>query len=195
MAKGGVLKVFDTSANGELTINDCGIIGEAEGGKSFTSQWVDERYGVQHNESSFTVSGQANWVPSHKVFNLVKNLAFRGVLLLIGWSPKLAHLLKGQIRKTLMLGQRPSLVSFKRSVRFGGGEVTVEDEISLEGDIKVTRLAFGDEFFVRYVPQSRYFQSQELGVSGDEATADELAELNNRRTLSHKRVYLIHRGD
>jgi len=182
LAKGGVLKVFDLEDN-TLVLNDCGVIGETTEGKNFTSQWVDPSYQVSHSEDGFEVAGACQWVPSHKVFNLLKNLAFRGVLLLIGWSPKLAHMLKGQIRKTLMLGQRPSPVHFKRQVQLGD-KVTVTDTLSLNDDVKVTSLAIGDEFFVRYVPQSRYFQSQELAVSGVTLTPEELNELNSKRTFS-----------
>jgi hypothetical protein len=141
---------------------------------------------VTHTETLLEVSGSCQWVPSHKVFNLTKNLAFRSVLLLTGWSPRLSHLLKGQIRKTLMLGQRPAPVSFKRRVVFEGGRVTVTDQLELTGTVEVTSLSFGDEFFVRYVPQSRYFQSQELGVSGVSLTESEVATLNQTRRFERR---------
>jgi hypothetical protein len=41
LAKGGVLKVFDKSRDGQLVLNDCGILGETAEGKTFTSQWID----------------------------------------------------------------------------------------------------------------------------------------------------------
>jgi 2-polyprenyl-3-methyl-5-hydroxy-6-metoxy-1,4-benzoquinol methylase len=44
-------------------------------------------------------------------------------------------------------------------------------------------LSVGDEFFVRYVPQSRYFQSQELEVQGYPVGAEQLAALNQGHTL------------
>ena len=187
LAKGGVLKVFDKAQDGELVFNDCGLIGEA-GGKTFTSQWIDPSFRVTQDEGGLEVSGNCQWVPSHKVFNLTKNLAFRGVLLLTGWSPRLSHLLKGQIRKTLMLGQRPAPLTFRRRVNFEGDIVTVEDEVRLEGDTKVDALAIGDEFFVRYVPQSRYFQSQELGVSGVTLTREQIATLNETRQFVLERA-------
>ena len=142
---------------------------------------------MQQGEEGFEISGNAQWVPSHKVFNLTKNLAFRGVLLATGWSPRLSHLLKGQIRKTLMLGQRPAPLAFKRQVTFGEAEVTVQDTLKLEGELKLASLSLGDEFFVRYVPQSRYFQSQELSVSGVTLDREQLADLNKTRTFMLER--------
>ncbi len=190
LAKGGVLKVFDKAEDGELVLNDCGILGQAEG-KTFTSQWIDPSFSVDQNETALEVSGSCQWVPSHKVFNLTKNLAFRGVLLLTGWSPRLSHLLKGRIRKTLMLGQRPAPVTFKRQVAFEEGRVTVTDQLELTGEVRVTSLSFGDEFFVRYVPQSRYFQSQELGVSGVTLSEGELATLNQTRRFERRAVVTL----
>ena len=188
LAKGGVVKTFDL-ADGALLFNDCGVIGTTTEGKTFTSQWIDPGYRVAQDDDGFEVAGTCQWVPSHKVFNLTKNLAFRGVLLLIGWSPRLAHLLKGQIRKTLMLGQRPAPVKFKREVRIGD-QVRVTDTVELTGDVTVKSLAVGDEFFVRYVPQSRYFQSQELDVSGVSLNAAEIEHLNSSRRLTKTRVAL-----
>ena len=186
LAKGGVLKVFDKAKDGELALNDCGVLGQAEGGRTFTSQWIDPGYAVTQSETALEVSGSCQWVPSHRVFNLTKNLAFRGTLLLTGWSPRLSHLLKGRIRKTLMLGQRPAPVSFRRRVAFSAEGLEVVDEVRLTGDLKVTSLRFGDEFFVRYVPQSRYFQSQELGVSGTVLGDAELASLNETRHFERR---------
>ncbi len=186
LAKGGVLKVFDKGDDGALALNDCGVLGQTADGKTFTSQWIDPQYAVTQSPEALEVSGSCQWVPSHKVFNLVKNLAFRGTLLLTGWSPRLSHLLKGQIRKTLMLGQRPAPVSFRRQVAFSAAGVEVVDEVRLTGDLRVTSLRFGDEFFVRYVPQSRYFQSQELGVSGTVLSDAELATLNQTRRFERR---------
>ena len=197
LAKGGVLKVFDRSGEngkGELALNDCGFIGTSAQGKTFTSQWIDPSFEVQQDEKGFQISGNAQWVPSHKVFNLTKNLAFRGVLLVTGWSPKLAHLLKGQIRKTLMLGQRPAPLAFQRRVTLAEDSVRLEDTLTLTGDIEVTSLSLGDEFFVRYVPQSRYFQSQELGVSGVTLDAEQLAQLSGERTFSMGRTVSLSGG-
>ena len=39
------------------------------------------------------------------------------------------------------------------------------DELQLEAQTRLSALSIGDEFFVRYVPQSRYFQSQELDIA------------------------------
>ena len=87
-----------------------------------------------------------------------------------------------------MLGQRPAPLSFRRRVRFEGEAITVEDEVHLKGDARVGALAIGDEFFVRYVPQSRYFQSQELNVSGVTLDDEQLAQLNETRQFVLERT-------
>lgn len=179
LAKGGVVKVFDR-ATGQLQLNDCGLIGRLQDGRVVSSQWIDPAYECQTGEQSWEVSGHLQLVPSNKLFSLLKNIIFRVVLLLLGWSPALSHLLKGQIRKTLILQQRPTSVRFRR--RFSAnGDLTLSDEIQLAGSEKLTSLSIGDEFFVRYVPQSRYFQSQELEVGPAQVDTPRLLNLLNQK--------------
>ena len=177
LAKGGVVKVFE-KATGRLIVNDCGVIGKLDNGKVVTTQWVDSTYECQSDNTGWQVSGHLNIVPSNKLFSPLKMIIFRATLIALGWSPRLSHFMKGSIRKSLMLGNRPAPVAFRRSFRFDGEGVTLEDEIRLEGKSKVESLSIGDEFFVRYVPQSRYFQSQELEVKGNPLTREQMASLN-----------------
>jgi hypothetical protein len=60
----------------------------------------------------------------------------------------------------------------------------VRDELRREGSLQVAGLQFGDEFAVRYVPQSRYFQAQELEVSGYTLSSRQLQRLNASGELS-----------
>ncbi len=183
LAKGGVIKVFD-SESGKLILNDCGMIGKLSTGEIVTSQWVDPSYTIASSGEGWEVSGNMNRVPSHKHFTLFKNIVFRTVLLLIGWHPGLAHLLKGKIRKMLILGNRPVPVRFKRVFRIIGEVFHLTNEIHVQTGIRFSRLSFGDEFFVRYVPQSRYFQAQELEITGYSCDGAELKTLNENGLLT-----------
>ena len=131
-----------------------------------TSQWIDPGYECLVQDDGWEVSGVLQAVPSNKLFTPMRNLFFRGVLVLLGWSPTLCHQLKGQIRKALILGQRPVPVRFARRLRIDGARLTLCDEIQVEGGVEVVALSVGETVFTRYVPQSRYFQTQEFGVSG-----------------------------
>ena len=183
LAKGGVIKVFDRRS-GRLVLNDCGIIGQLEDGRVVTSQWIDPAYECQADEWGWEVQGYLQEVPSHKLFTPFKNLLFRGALVALGWSPRFSHWLKGAIRKTLMLGRRPMPVRFSRRLRLEGEAITLTDELCLDDDACFAALSVGDEFFVRYVPQSRYFQAQEFDVSGFGVDAQALTELNRTGQLS-----------
>jgi len=96
----------------------------------------------------------------------------------LGRVPALAHRIKGRIRKTLILGRRSVPVRFIRRLMLDGETVRIVDELFLDSGSRFMSLSIGDEFFVRYVPQSRYFQPQELDVSGFVADAGTIAELN-----------------
>ena len=56
------------------------------------------------------------------------------------------------------------------------------------------QLSVGGEFFVRYVPQSRYFQSQELEIQSFEFTENMLNELNDKKEFHFKRMLDLENG-
>lgn len=182
LAKGGVIKIFD-KINNELIYNDCGVIGSLSDGRIVTSQWIDDKKKTNtDNKTYFEVEGYLNQVPSNKLFTLFKNLVFRTALLVMGWNPTFAHYLKGRIRKTLILGQRSIPVKFIRRFEMDKG-FRLKDKLINEGKVQFGKLSFGDEFFVRYVPQSRFFQSQELEVSGIDIEPEDINKLNNEGEL------------
>jgi SAM-dependent methyltransferase len=185
LAKGGVVKVFDRQ-DGRLLLNDCGLIGELIDGQVVTSQWVDPAYRCEADAQSCTVSGHLHAVPSHKLFTPFKHILFRGALVALGWNPAFSHALKGTIRKTLMLGRRPVPIQFRRVLHLEGGTLRLVDELRQTGGEEpatLRRLSVGDEFFVRYVPQSRYFQNQELEVQGYTIDPQHLAAFNGGHRL------------
>jgi len=180
LAKGGVVKIFHR-AHGRLLLSDCGIIGSLEDGRLVTSQWIDPGYTCKVSESGWEVTGRLQVVPSTKLFTPLKHIIFRCALVLLGRIPELAHLLKGKIRRTLILGQRAAPVRFRRRFSQEDQVIRMIDELFLEPGVSFRSLSLGDEFFVRYVPQSRYFQSQELDVSGFVADRNTIEGLNRCR--------------
>ncbi len=196
LAKGGVTKVFE-KPGGRLLLSDCGIMGCLDDGTLATSQWIDPRYACESGETGFEVRGNLQAVPSNKLFTPLKQIVFRSALITLGRVPFLAHRMKGQIRKALILGQKPVPVRFHRQVQIEGKTIRLVDELQLEGGKKFQSLAAGDEFFVRYVPQSRYFQSQELDISGfppDERMVSQLNESGRLRLMTVVRDGQIERS-
>jgi len=183
LTKGGVVKIFNTQT-GKLIVNDCGIIGRLKNGAIVTSQWIDPEYEINCENNTCEVYGNINLVPSNKLFTPLKNIVFRFTLLVLGWIPSFAHFLKGQIRKMLILGQRKIPCRFYRSIKFQQEKILITTEINLQKEkIKFESLDIGDEFFVRYVPQSRYFQSQELEVEGVSLKPDQIQTLNQNKKI------------
>lgn len=187
LAKGGVIKVFDAEA-GRILASDCGLITEFEDGAVATSQWIDPDHDAEVSDDGFTVKGRAQQMVT-KVFSPGRFLLFRTWILSVGWSTALAYHAKGLIRKLLMLGTRPMPLRFERHVHWEGDTVVIEDTILLEGSARVKRLTIGDDFPVRYVPQSRYFQLDELEVEGRELDEDAIRRLHeDRRLVLRRRV-------
>ncbi len=199
LAKGGTLKVFQRTAaagsrlrgkselgpepNGKLLLNDCGIIGCLEDGRLVTSQWIDPAYECSIVDGGWEVGGNLQAVPSTKLFTPAKQIVFRSVLVSLGIIPAFAHILKGRIRKALILGQRSVPIKFRRHMRFEGDAIRIDDELRIESNLKFKSLSIGDEFFVRYVPQSRYFQSQEIDIAGFAVEGEALSRLNREKNI------------
>lgn len=185
LAKGGVLKNFDL-AQKKLTYNDCGVLAQLEDGQLVTSQWVDDAYKVTHEPGRLAVSGTAHKVAT-KIFNPITFILFRLTMLAIGWNTWVAYQMKGLIRRLLMTKAKVMPLRFSRVVELAGEELVVTDTIELDGEARVARMLLGDEMPIRYVPQSRYFQPQELDVSGYMVPEEVLDRLNTRRRLKVRR--------
>ena len=171
-----------------LLLNDCGLVGRLKDGRVVSSQWIDPLYKCDANDSGWEVKGQLQVVPSNKLFTPLKNLLFRAALVSLGWLPAFSHLLKARIRKALILGQRAVPIRFQRRLQLNAEGVTLRDEVVLEGSEQFLALSIGGEFFVRYVPQSRYFQAQELETYGSALHPDALHTLNSSRQIKLEQV-------
>ncbi|MBU1701844.1 MAG: hypothetical protein KJ927_15035 [Candidatus Eisenbacteria bacterium] len=181
LGKGGVLKLF-RSDTGRLIFNDCGLRLLLKKGGEVTTGWMDPDYKTEVNDNVLEISGHLHKVV-HKVFTPLKMILFRLFMLTFGWHTGMAYNIKGWIRKLLMLRSGIAPVQFTRKIIFEKDSCLMTDTIRLEPGVEVLKGTLGDEFSPRYVPQSRYFQSQELDVEGYDLTAEDLERLNHRRSL------------
>jgi hypothetical protein len=181
-AKGGVIKVFDRHI-GRLLHNDCGLIGQLEDGQVVSSQWIDPSYQVTQKKSCIVIEGQMNEIKANKYFSPLRTIIFRAALLVVGLHSRFSGWMKGFIRRLLMLGNRPVAVRFRREIEIFDAKVRIQDDITLGQGQRFQSMQIGGEFFVRYVPQSRYFQRQELEIESLVFTSSMLETLNQEREI------------
>lgn len=187
LARGGVVKCF-RMPEGRPMIVDSGVVGELEGGTLFTSQWIDPAYEVDQSGDTLRVAGACHRVPT-ETFTPVKMMAFRSAMLATGWNAQLARSLKGGIRALLMTRARATPVSFERQIHVIPDGLEIRDALSLAPGARVARLLVGDDVPLRYVPQSRYFQPEELDVDGYRLSQAELDTFNQTgRFVLRRRV-------
>ncbi|MDD5623514.1 MAG: hypothetical protein PHI23_02265 [Candidatus Peribacteraceae bacterium] len=187
-AKGGVVKLFRTDTHA-LQLNDCGLIGKTTDGRVLTSQWIDPAYTFTHDENSFAVKGMLHAVPNNKIFTPLKRIVFVLFMLMFGWNSTLAYHIKGLIRKVLVFTKKKSGVTFERTVTLEEKQLRVTDTIMREsGAPAFASLQISDEFFVRYVPQSAYFQSQEFDAHPHLLTSAMLQKLNGAGRIALERT-------
>jgi hypothetical protein len=186
LAKGGIVKQFDLETN-KLLVNDCGFYAQLEDGRRVTTQWIDRNYKVAVAPPTLEVSGDAHLLPS-KLFTPVKFILFRVFILAIGWNAWLAYQAKGLIRKLLMTRAAKAPARCHRTITLAGDDLVIRDVIEMDPDARVRRFMIGDELPLRYVPQSRYFQPQELDVEGWLAPDEAVERLNRQGRLTVTRT-------
>jgi len=87
-----------------------------------------------------------------------------------------------------MLGSRPVPIRFRRRFELGDERMILTDEAQLEGRIRLSSISVGGEFFVRYVPQSRYFQTQELEITERLLDTQEISIANTAGSIVIQRT-------
>ena len=178
-----VVKIFDRR-DGRLALADNGLAGRLSDGRFLASQWISADYRIEADAEGWTVAGPMQVVPAHKTFSLLKGLVFRAALFVLGWSPRFCHFLKGRIRQILILGPKPGPARFSRRFRFAGDGVSLEDSLTVDSASRFVELSAGGDEFVRFVPQSRFFQAPELEDMGQQLDGDCVLRLNREKTLT-----------
>lgn len=158
LAKGGIVKIHD-KATKKLVFSDDGLVAALQNGKVLTTQWIGDEYKIERAEDKFTVRGNFHEV-AFKFFTPITMIAFRLFMLLTGWNAKNAELIKGLIRKLLMTKSTKSTISFVREFEFSEQNLTITNRV--DSKAKISSLRIGGQFASRYVPQSRFFQREEL---------------------------------
>ena len=109
------------------------------------------------SDNQLVIEGQAFFI-QQRYFNRLKFILFR-IFTFLAFNYKLAFLLKKVIRSLLILKNQRAKCFFKRVIQFNKEEVSIEDSIESKESGAVF---YGGEFFVRYVPQSNYFEPSDL---------------------------------
>ncbi|MBC86558.1 MAG: hypothetical protein CL677_05200 [Bdellovibrionaceae bacterium] len=173
LGKGGVIKCFSLPSGNPLLI-DSGWLAITNRGEKITPQWIDLEYKIDVQDNQIEVSGFANYY-NDKSFTPMKWILFRLFMLTIGWNAFLAKWAKKLIRSLLVVGVRRSKVPFKRIISFNAS-LSVLDEI-VANENSLIKLCYGDEYFVRYVPQSNYFTLNDLNPPGETFNSDSLQKI------------------
>ncbi len=184
MKKGGVIKIFDVR-NKKVILNDDCYVGKLDNNKAITSQWVDNKLKIESDDNKVIVKGKLNFIPQ-KNFTPLKGIMFRVVMFLLGWNTFLSYHLKGLIRKIIIFGKNKPDVYFTREIEFKDS-IIIKDSIKNKSKNNINYFKIGGCSYVRYVPQSRFFQPVELEIQGYELNKEELSKFNKTKTFKTER--------
>jgi hypothetical protein len=192
MAKGGTIQITRADT-GRTILSDCGVIARTADGKVVTSQWIDPETTVREEGERIEIEGKLHFMVM-KLFTPWTMLAFRIFMLTIGWSTAAAYRIKGSIRRLLMTKSGGAPSRFRREIRFVDGGMKITDRIARGGGPAFLKVKIGDDFSVRYVPQSRYFQRFELDVFGTYLSEEALERLNRQGSIEVTRTIEYRKG-
>lgn len=196
MAKGGVVKIFRTDEP-KIVLSDAGVIAATANGKVITTQWIDPGTTVRETEDAIELEGRFHYMVM-SLFTPWTMIGFRLFMLLLGWNTGMAYRIKGWIRRQLMTKSGRAAARFRRTLRFhgdgGGQRISITDRIERGDGPAFMKVKIGDDFSVRYVPQSRYFQRFELEVSGTYLSQSDLDRLNREGSVEITRTFDGTRG-
>lgn len=182
LSKGGVVKSFDRQA-GTVRVCDTGWLGELTDGTTMSSQWISSSTTARVENRVWIVSGQLQVIPKARVFTLWTHLVFRLALAAAGWYAPAAHWLKGTIRQSLILTGQPVPAYFTRTIEATEKDLILTDELKVADALRFRRLLLGGDIPLRYVPQSRFFQRDELSSESRELTQAERDRLHQGETV------------
>lgn len=158
LAKGGVIKIFNKKSN-KLIFADDGIILATSAKDIYTSQWINPKYKIFYHDNNLVVEGPLNKIP-YKYFTPISMVAFRLFMIVFANNAKIADMIKGLIRKLLMTKSKTSSTQFTRNITLSNSNIIIKDTINIPQ--RIDNIRIGGQFAARYVPQSRYFQEEEL---------------------------------
>lgn len=149
LSKGGVLKVF---SQGKEILNDCGYVIKDSSNVSVTN-WIDHNYTRKRDGDCFTVSGNFHSIKQY-IPTPLKHTLLRCASSMLGKS--LIPILK----KQLITSELTVPVKFERIVKFDKDKIIIEDCIKSDKELK--EVLSSDGFSFRYVPSSKYFNTNEI---------------------------------
>jgi len=174
LSKGGVLKVYD-KACGQLAVSDCGYWARLASGQVVSTQALNRAPQWKRQPDAWSI--ESRFVPvNQRVQSPGLFMAFRLFSTTVGRSQTAAYWLKDQLVRALVRPRRPVPLRLIRRIGFQPDVISVDDEVSATGALRVTELKRGQKFASIHMGSSRYFQFQELEPVSD-VSADHGAEL------------------
>lgn len=154
IGRGGASLFFDCD-NKKLLKANFGLMVETSKGKQLTSLEFNKDISFHISEEQIEIEGEL-FLWKAPLFNPIKMIIFKKMMLVFGWNASLSYGLKKIIRKLLLNLDTKSEVLFNRKISLLENTIT-SHLINNEG-LGIEKVYEGGLFDIRFVPQSRYFK-------------------------------------
>ena len=161
-SNGGVIKLFSKERK-SLVLDDCGLLGKTVDGKMVSSQITNTEYIFHLDEDTNTASFESPLfiidtpLPNPLNFVLLRllNLTLMRMRFINEWIKKIL------VRKLIRRDTKVT-IKRKRCIQFADDKITISDEISKTGSIKLQSLSVGGKFSSIHMASARYFTPGQL---------------------------------
>ena len=168
--RGGAIRV-ENITSGKVEFVDNGILLKS-GKKVYTSLWQDS--GVIKDGK--IIGSLVDVTP--KLFTPTKQILFRVIMLFLGFHHKSALYLKDIIRKILIFNVKNNRYPYERIINISDTDIRIHTKLLVNNNEEVR---VGGEFWSRYVPQSRHYQSEQLKTLSP--------YLKKQANINHEEIY------
>lgn len=180
-SKGGLIKVFDKKKN-KLVLDDCGYIGQINGGKTIATQIFNPQAKVNFDSSKFEVETEFMGVLGSAVSPL-KMIALRMLNVTIFNSVFFGNLVKKAIINLLVLKKTKFPVRLKREIIFNDNSISIKDTIEKKSSLRFNWLRAGKKFSAIHMGSAKYFNYSQL-LKTEDFKAIDINELNRSNKIA-----------
>jgi len=174
ISKGGIVKLYSSD---RLILSDCGYRIERGRHKYEVTDWINKEYKTNQKPEEISIEGRF-YLTGFRTPGIIMHMTLR--LLASILRDKMIKLIK----KIFIKKAKKTETGFTRKLYFKNKEMIIHDEISSQS--KIRKMASNSRFSLRYVPSSKFFQTDTL------RDGRQITLINFKKAIIEKRISLTY---
>jgi hypothetical protein len=189
-SNGGILKVFNKKTN-SLIYEDCGLLGETNGGQVFSNQTTNLKNPVIQDGNVIEISSRCFKISS-QIPSPINYLLLRIANLTLMRFRLINEAVKKVLVKLLINKISPIPLRMNRKFEFQKESIHITNKIQKTGPIQIKSLVYGNRFSTIHMASARYFTPSQLNKI-DQPLID-IETLNRTGSVSQSVIINLEKG-